>query len=250
MNNTFDLKRFMYLEIYDFVKSKNQLLLIVASIVILYVLAVLFDSFENFNFFPNFIGLVPLSALAAIIISPCILVPKLDKYTGTFQYTLPVSNFERLLSFVLKYIVIIPLLCLSTVFVLKSISPLFVSEDRAILYNKVLDLEMNLNFLVFGFQAVFLLGYFYFRKLAIIKVPVTLFLFFILLQTVSMITVKYLMNTDISYSIFNLLQPSEFYIQWMDGSNSIISICNAILRLIIPFGIWVAIYFKLKETEI
>lgn len=250
MNNTFNLKRFMYLEIYDFVKSKNQMLLIVGSIVIVYVLAILSNSLESFRVFPKLINLVPVLALVIIIVSPCILVPKLDKYTATFQYTLPVSNFERLLSLGLKYVLIIPLLCLSTVFLLKSISPFFVPDSQVLLYKTTLSIDSYLNLLIFGFQAVFLLGYFYFRKLAIIKVPIALFLFFMLLQFVSVISVRYTMNTQISYSVFDLLQPLEYYNQWMDGSNSIVSVCNAIIKSVFPFGLWIVIYLKLKETEI
>ena len=253
--NTFNFKRFFNYAKRDFYYSKNWYLGIIGFVALLLFIAIIFNNY-NYKVASNLF----MSATIGIptfffFIAPFFIEEKRYKKQAIFSNILPVSNLEKYLTFWLKYVIFFNLFFWGMGFLVIDIYNFFTNENAA-LFSMTGDFYFNKNFNIFyiyivmGFHSLCLLGYYFFKKNALVKTAIGLFLIYITLSVAIIISSK-IFAIDVSNTHFiEYLQPTSVY-KYLGISIPLFeNILNYVFRIIFPFGIWFATYFKMKEIEI
>jgi len=251
--NTFNLKRFWNYAKRDFYYSKNWYLGIIGAWLGLFLLAITFFHL-NYEAMSNmFFGLTFASPMIFFFIAPFLIEEKRHKKQAIFSNILPVSNFERFLTFGLKYVVFIHIML--WVIGLSLIEVYNFSTNQGFeLFNNSHDFSfswyLGYIYLVLGFHSFCLLGYYFFKKNALVKTAVSLSAIYITLSIIILIAGK-IFTVDVSNVHFiEYFRPTSVY-NWVGISAPLFAnVIFYIFRIIFPFGIWFATYFKMKEIEI
>jgi hypothetical protein len=252
--NTFNLKRFWNYAKRDFYYSKNWYLGIVGILTGLFALSMIFYYLDYQYASVTFRTMIEYAGIIIFFVAPLIMEEKRDKKQAIFSNILPVSNFERFLNFWLKYIGIVHLICWITVIFLVTIYSYF-TGNKFILLNgdgSFSAFEPYL-FIILAFHSFFLLGYYFFKKYALVKTGVGILAAFVIYYFVIGILCKILGIQDsnnVPTGLWIYLFPVRYF-NWLEiPVPPVMYVINYISRLIFPFGIWLVTYFKLKETEI
>jgi|GEM_PF-5178090 len=254
MNTTFDIHRFVsYLKLRQ--KASLQHYLIAAGIIGgLYLVTLILIYGGNWIFVNTFFNLIPAVAILIVIVSPCIMEKNLNKNTSVISFMLPVSNTERFLSLFLKYIVILPLISLFLLYIVDFITVYFKIDENIPHYtHKYLSkglLNNELLYLIFGAQALSLLGYLYFRKYAIFKIALIAIIIMFFVPILSFSSAKIITGIEFNKDFATLLFPSDYVNRYSPPVHWVVNISDSILKIISPFLLWIIAFFKLKEIEI
>ncbi len=178
MNTVFNINRFLKLEKRNFFLSRMSYLYIAGGIAGLYLLSMLLKILTG----TSLSGLVLIAVIVVVVAGACFFEKSMSKHKSVFDFILPVSTFEKFLSIWLKYVIYIPGMILLLLFILNLITGLFPVEGMQIHAEQI-----SLKFIlitktiitVLAMQAVFITGYFYFRKYAFAKTTLILLLGYI-----------------------------------------------------------------------
>ncbi|WP_165040695.1 hypothetical protein [Dysgonomonas sp. ZJ709] len=236
MDAIFNIKRFINLEKRNIVADRMQYLYLIAASVAIYIIStVLFVATDS----ASLGDLIPILYMFVIIFAPCLLGKNISKNNSIFDFMLPASTFEKFLSLFLKYAFLIPFLCISILFILSGISSILPIEALNA-HAKDLDLGSEISWYrihkVLVVQSIFFLGYFYFRRYAFAKVCLALILFSLVLAIVF-------------GSVVALYGPEHGMLKYK-FSLGVSDKWDIMSGVVLPIGMWVISFFKLRETEI
>lgn len=258
MNAIFNIERYLKLEKRNLFFSKMHYIYILGGLTGLYLLSMLMKIFAD----TSFSALIYLVVFVIIVAGPCFFEKTRSKQTSIFDFILPASTFEKFLSFWMKYVIIIPLSVILLFLILNTATgliPLDAIKEHA-------D-SMSLNhiqggkiafFIIFGTQAIFMVGYFYFRKHAFAKTSVLLLLISIIILIVSIfIGIYFFKGQSAAFSIGSEASQNSLDLSHniaskiiAFGQHSFIKILGLSIKIIFLGGMWVVCFFKLRETEI
>jgi len=247
MDATFNIQRFVSYEKRDLNLIKKHILIIVGILTGLYAISLMLN-FGDKIFASQFINIIMQGiGIIIIIVSPCIFEPSLDKNKSIFNFILPASNFERFLGLLVKYIIFIPVLIFAYMLILDQINGLLDIKSGDNLINYIKDFYLN----AITIQSIFIAGYLYFRKYAVIKTSLLLIGGAILAGFISYLTLHLYTSDEVFFISADILfSPARFVKEWTSESNALITVTDIIFKVIFPFGFWIVSYFKLNETEI
>lgn len=252
MNNIFEINRFANLEKQSFFLSKSQLLYIVCVLVSLYVLS----SALYYYIDTSLIAIIFFVVKLIIVVSPSFLEKNVSKNNSVFDFILPVSTFERILSILVKYVIVIPIVCIGTLGVLNllaSVIPVDAINEHARFASLSNLLSFEQLYELIATQAVFILGNFYFQRHAFAKTCLVLLIGFVLISIIGSIMATILaVHADFNWgmNIDSELGAKYTSDTGIDDQLSSFKVVKIILGIIFPFGLWLVSYFKLRETEI
>jgi hypothetical protein len=229
------------------------------GLVVLYTLSVLLYILTEGS---NLTWLISLAASFLIITGPCFLEPVRNRHTSIFYFILPASTFEKFISVWCKYVILLPgiiFLVLTALNLITGLIPVEAVKEHAreMSLTDGLFKPGTISTLIF-YQSIFMGGYYYFRKHAFAKTALLLICVFIAIGFFSMIYGLYALSGSGS-NTFIFSSGTGFYeagygLGKMLGtdvsSDSVVGTTGLILHIVVPVGMWIVSFFKLKETEI
>ncbi|MCD7932387.1 MAG: hypothetical protein LUH15_14095 [Tannerellaceae bacterium] len=247
MNTIFSFQRFENYIKRNLIFTKGQYLYLLAIVLGAYLFSLLFYLLTNWSLVP----VLMTGTIITIIIGPCILEPKITKYNGVMEYTLPVSTTERFLAFWLKYILILPLLTYGIYYLLSVITNVLPFDSLAKFQASMNMFNyFNLKGLlaIWGFQSMYMVGYLTFQRQPFLKTVLSIFI----LNTVIMIIIMLLTYTTFSisqnnYALMDILMNKEM------GENQLSLIQRLPLFFVVfvfPVGFWIVTFLRIREKEI
>lgn len=247
MNNIFNITRFWNLLKKDFFTTWKKALGAWLIVFGMFVLCIILSETTHDPRMDVFM-LTIVTACIIILFCPFIVESNKDIKKQLFNVILPTSTFEKFLSFIVRNAILIPVVVIGSLYLFHSI--LEYKYHYQSYYDPNYFNFINLNFLctIIACQSVFILGYFYFKKYAIFK------------TTISVIVIVYILLNGISYyyksinyfdgDIYDYLFAVSYAKEWTGTASTILYICNIVMWLIFPFGLWAISYRRLKETEL
>lgn len=258
MNTIFNIERYWKLEKRNFFLSKMHYVYILGGLTGLYLLSMLMKVLVDSSLSP----LIYLVAFVVIIGGPCLFEKSRSKHTSIFDFILPASTFEKFLSFWLKYVIIIPLSIVLLFLLLNTITGLM-SIDAIREHANSMSLDhitggSKAFFLLFGTQAVFMGGYFYFRRYAFAKTSVILLVITILFVFIGIIIGFYFFKgQEVAFNLGSNMGNNSYSVGYDLGRSMAVFIKDPLIRtmdtiadVIFVVGMWTVCFFKLRETEI
>lgn len=242
MDTVFNIKRFGSFAKRELTYSWKTYVYVILGVIAYYILAQLMDSIWQMNL------TILLPALAVILITCAI--PLMDKNMNKANFipffTTPISTFERWLLLWLKAVIIMPILVIATIFLLHQISPMTWLELATTNTNNTKEIWANIHG-VLAWQSIFFFGYIYFRKRALIKIIIAITVFIVLVNLLSnVINSQFYPEIAEMKKSIDITHIFHFYMK----TTIIYDICQWTIKLIFPFGLWIASYFRLRETDI
>ena len=268
--NTFNLKRFFNYAKRDFYYSKNWYLGIIGAWLGLFVITMLFYYLGNKNASEMFFALTIGAPMIFFFIAPFLIEEKRYKKQAIFTNILPVTNLEKYLHFWLKYVVVLQLFFWAIGLSLIDCYNYLTNLNFELFSNSVVSIDgvvyedtytfsfswyADLFFIIVGYHSLCLLGYYFFKKNALVKTSIAHSGISTMIYLVVFIGHK-IFDVPIYYDTGNFLvylSPLNFY-DWIETSHfpmsPVIYVIHYLFRILFPFGIWVATYFKMKEIEV
>ncbi|GAB6121207.1 hypothetical protein [Dysgonomonas termitidis] len=260
MNAIFNINRFWELEKRNFFLSRMQYIYIAGGLTGLYFLSMLLNVLTNNS---NLIWLINFIAGTIIIAGPCFFEKSRGKHSSIFDFTLPSSTFEKFISLWTKYVIVLPLMIFILLLLLNIITG-FIPVDGVQAHAKEMRLTENLYAFktlstVLFFQSIFMCGYYYFKRYAFAKTSVVLLILFIVVVFGAILMVH--LSMQHGNMTFNLDsdQQQSFRVGYEAGhsmgfiaftSDVIVKTCSIVINVVVPVGMWIVSFFKLRETEI
>lgn len=258
MNAVFNVERYLKLEKRNLFFSKMHYTYILGGLIALYLLSMLTKILAD----ASLSALIYLVAFVVIVAGPCLFEKSRNKHSSIFDFILPASTFEKFLSIWLKYVVIIPLSIFLLFFILNTITG-FIAVDAI----KEHAHSMSLNqltggtkafFFVFGTQAAFLGGYFYFRRYAFAKTSVLLLLIMIVIVILGIFVGAYFFKgQELSFNLNSNMSNNSYDMGYNMGmtissfiNDRLLKTLDIIIDTVFVVGMWIVCFFKLRETEI
>lgn len=239
MNKIFDIKRFGFLLKRNLYTSRMFFLQSAGILVAIYLIYIIVGPImDQFMLSTIFLPLLFFAAISIIILSPA-MEEKRDKGKAIFNFILPVSTFEKFTYLILKYVIMIPVMYIIIFSILRWTSEFFIPDDKMTFALKNLDFnDFKHLYQMIAAQSVVLLVYLYTKKYTLIKAIFVLIAIIIAMITISGLTMYAtgLQGMNFSGSYFHNIPETTFI--------------DILKKLIVPCGIWVTAYFKLRETEI
>lgn len=208
--------------------------------------------------------------LVMLVVAPCFFVSNMNKNNIFCEFTLPVTAFEKFITNFLNYVIILPTFCL----LISSLSiQLFflIPHENVITMKESFDYTLLVNwsifYIVLAVQSIYWVGACYFQRSPLISTSSFLFLTALVIYMFIMIFSLYSLidnfginpfffNEDFSLKILENYSISENMIDYdsfVDKFNSL-KIFDTFFRtlfiILIPLGMWIVSYFKIRETEI
>lgn len=251
MNSIFDIKRFGHLLKRNLVRDRLQYLYIACALVGIYIiLAVIYSVSDN-----DFVILLLPASLILLVISPCVFESNADD-SNLFDLEVPASVTEKFIALWLKYVIFIPLIVnvLCVLISMLHIKMVNISAEPLFVFNDGWFSRMSSWV---ALQSVFMLGYLYFKKVPLIKSIAVIVAISILFSFVGRIIVSFMApevigTNSIAYvfgqgvPIFTsggkLIQVGTLGIGY--------EIAKWIMSFILPFGIWIVCFLRMREREI
>lgn len=260
MNAIFNINRFWELEKRNFFLSRMQYLYIAGGLVGLYFLSMLLNVITGNS---NLIWLIYMIVATVIVAGPCFFEKSRGKHSSIFDFTLPASTFEKFISVWIKYVIILPAMIFILLHLLNLITGLIPVEGVQA-HAKELQITENLYtskalFLMIFFQSIFMAGYYYFKRYSFAKTSVILLMLFIVLLFGAILMMHFSMEHGNMTFNLNSDQQQAFNIGYDTGrslgltafsSDILVRACNTIVNIVVPVGMWLVSFFKLRETEI
>jgi len=252
MKNIFSFKRFTLLERYKLPETLLHCLFFIIIVTGIY-FSLLFCKALGWHGIYGYGSLVVSITILMLAIAPCLFENSLNKYNSIFDFTLPASTFEKFSHLYLKYVILIPVLCLGIVWILNSImSSLEISglNEFTSVVSRIISIKGELMVYIL-LQPVFFTGYFLFRDRVLIKSIVTSIFLTVFIGIIMAALSNYLMPENHIIKIDNVLSFSPiFNFPLSESSEIILRICNYGGPLIYLFGLWITSFFLLREKEI
>ena len=252
MKDIFSFKRFTLLERYKLPETLLHSLFFIIIVTGIYFSLLFFDAYGWHGMY-GYGSLVVLLTVLILAIAPCLFENSLNKYNSVFDFTLPASTFEKFLQLYLKYVILIPVLCLGIIWLLNSvISSLEISglNEFTSVVSRIISIKGELMVYIM-LQPIYFTGYFLFRNRVLIKSIVTSIFLSVFVSIIMNEMSHYLMPGNHGIKIDNVLSFSPvFSFPLSESSEIILRICNYGGPIIYLLGLWITSYFLLREKEI
>jgi hypothetical protein len=261
MNATFNINRFWELEKRNFFLSRMQYMYIAGGLTGLYLLSMLLNVLTNDS---NLIWLINFIASTIIIAGPCFFEKSRGKHSSIFDFTLPSSTFEKFISVWIKYVIVLPVMIFILLLLLNIIVG-FIPVEGVQAHAKEMRLTERLYapkalFMMLFFQSIFMGGYYYFKRYAFAKTSVVLLMLFIIAVFGAILMIH--SSMEHGNMMFNFNQINDQQQSFSNGcqaghsiivaftSNAAVKACSIVIDVVVPAGMWIVSFFKLRETEI
>lgn len=251
MNSIFNINRFLkYSKTFVETHSKQYLysLLIVGGYTMVgLLLFILVPMLVPYISIPIIYSAIPLSVVV-IVLAPCFFEKTISKNNSIFDFILPVSYFEKFLVRLLNYVLIIPVLILGTVYILSQTAALLSSNNADAIIN-AFDVAKIFTYkellMVAIFQSFYWVGYYYFKRYALIKSTVTIIGYMLVVTALSLLV------SVLTFGDFDSYKAVDVSVD-ITASNLdyVTTIPQYILALLFPLGPWIVCMLKIRETEI
>ena len=240
MNKVFDIKRFCNLVKRNLYTSRMQFLQITGLLVAIYLVYILLGPILDFMVLSKmFMGLILVAAMFVVVFSPAF-EEKRDKGKAIFNFILPASTFEKYAYLILKHVILIPVLCLIILNIFKYISAAVIPDDYINMMFNVLSWDELKNFYqIIAAQSIVLLVYLYARKYTLIKAVFVLIGLMIAINCLYMGVLTIATDGEGLAGLKSVYRTSQSYLFF-----------DILKVIVVPVGMWVTGYFKLRETEI
>ena len=252
MKDIFSFKRFTLLERYKLPETLLHSLFFIIIVTGIY-FSLLFCKALGWHGIYGYGSLVVSLTVLMLAIAPCLFENSLNKYNSIFDFTLPASTFEKYLHLYLKYVILIPVLCLGIIWILNSvISSLKISglNEFTSVVSRIISIKGELMIYIM-LQPVFFTGYFLFSNRVLIKSIVTSIFISIFVGIIMNEMSNYLMPEAHGIKIDNILSFSPiFNFPLSESSELMLRICNYGGPIIYLLGLWITSFFLLREKEI
>ena len=249
MNQIFNINRFGNLILRSLVQHKQLYLRLsfvcLVTFLVLGSFAVLFgaNTMGGYRVLINFI----------IVISPAAFFFKKRTHTSHLvEFMLPASVFEKFLNKLLYCILIFPVYFISLSFLFIGIAKLMpvevISEVATQAFGMMIDDTIGQYWNLIAVQSIFFCASYFFKDSVFLK-TILVFMGITIISLIIMIIGIFSMIDNISgpvYQNFNSLYLSDM----IGDSKTFIRYTFYIIQYLIPVGLWVTSFFKLKETEI
>lgn len=264
MDKIFNPTRFYkYLNRYVILNS-NLFIIFTVSVSLYPLFLLLYRTFFRGN------GVLPTETLyiflVMLAIAPCLFASNMNKNNKVFEFTLPVTAFEKFLTNFLNYVIILPVSCLlinAIIFQLYFLIP----HENIISMKESFDYTPLVNwtnyYIILAVQSIYWVGTYYFQRLSLIRTSLFLlfltmtfciiliiFSFFFLIDTFGIN--PFLITENFSITEENmpkLANPEDFYLK-SRVYHQIDNILRYTFIALIPAGMWITSFFKIRETEI
>lgn len=259
MNTFFNIDRFWKLAKRNIFLSRMQYIYITIGLIGLYLLSILLYILVE----TPLNGLIFLAAASTIMISPCFMEEKINKDISIFDFILPASTFEKYFWMWTKHVIIFPLLIFAIIFILNLISNIIPNEsinEHAAKMSLSHICKSKILVIIIEIQAVFMAGYFSFKKHAFAKTFLTILLYLVICIFIGILIGHVaLKGGNVSFNLSaNTPHETAFSIGYATGkiigldifNNSTISILDKIISIVLIGGLWIVSFFKLREKEI
>jgi len=251
MNSIFNVNRFINYLQRDLLFSKSQYLYLFSILIGAYFLTLLIYTSLNVSLMILVKGIL----IASLILGPCVLEKTVTKYNGILEYTFPVSSFERFLTLLIKYVILLPVVGLGSYYLLTlAIGSLNIpSLDKFVDQMSIEWLDYQKIYVLLAFQSIFLLGYLSFERQPFLKTVLT---------CVVLLTVGAIVNSLLILpGMFNAISNPEAGLQGLISDLNIgnfetplveimVHIQKYLFMFIFPWGLWIVSFFKVREKEI
>jgi len=252
MKDTFSFKRFTQLQRYKFPETLLHSLFFIIIVTGIY-FSLLFCDAHGWHGTYGYGYLVVVLTVLILAIAPCLFENSLNKYNSIFDFTLPASTFEKFLHLYLKYVILIPVLCLGIIWILNSVMSILeisgLNEFTSVV-SRIISIKGELMIYIM-LQPVFFTGYFLFSGMVLIKSIVTS-IFLSVFIGISMDEISNCLMPEIhGIKIDNVLSFSPIFSFPVSGFPEILlRVCNYAGPIIYLLGLWITSYFLLREKEI
>ncbi|OJU48314.1 MAG: hypothetical protein BGN96_11870 [Bacteroidales bacterium 45-6] len=255
MSNIFDIHRFGKLFTREFGRYSPKLIGIGSVGLGIFALTVIYSYvFQSSPLNFSFVAF----GVALTVLAPIIYHKRVDRTNSIFDFTLPVSSFEKFLvkwSFsviLMPAFVIAYLLLIGWLYRLMPGGMCVESGSRIIDFLKSLSFEQICS--ISALQSFFLVGSFYFRKHVFWKVSLSLIIYFLLFALVFILFHQsmFLENHQVSLGINfwgDMMYSDSNHSHTLSGINRNLFVYIS-LNLVAPLGMWVVSFLKLRETEV
>lgn len=252
MKDFFSFKRFTLLERYKLQETLLHNLFFIIIVTGIY-FSFLFCDVQGWHGMYGYGSLVVSLTVFILAIAPCLFENSLNKYNSIFDFTLPASTFEKFLHLYLKYVILIPVLCLGIIWILNFvISSLEISglNEFTSVVSRIISIKGELMVYIL-LQPVFFTGYFLFRNRVLIKSIATSIFLSVFIGIILNEISNHLMPGSHGVKIDNILSFWPiFNFPLSESSDMILRICNYSGPIIYVLGLWITSYFLLREKEI
>jgi len=250
MKDIFSFKRFAQLERYKLQETLLHCLYFIIIVTGIYFF-LLFCKAQGWNGMSD--SLVVSLTILMLVIAPCLFENSLNKYNSIFDFTLPASTFEKFIHLYLKYVILIPVMCLGIIWILNSVmSGLEIPglNELTSEFSRIISIKEELMVYI-ALQPVFFTGFFLFRNKVLIKsimasTIISLFIGIIITEIINQLIPEshgIKMNNILSFwPTFNFSLTESSEIIWR--------ICNYGGPIIYLLGLWITSFFLLREKEI
>lgn len=249
-NSIFNVKRFIDVLIRDFVAFKGLYIGVMCGVLGFF----LYFAIQDYSFGKGLGSGVLVAANVLIIISP--IMATIRKRDAVINTLLPASSFEKYLSQLIAYVVIIPLVVYITVYALSCCMGLLVETSEQ--FREGLSLSSLFNpyyyLMTIMFQSVFVLGCLSFKRYAGIKTFLIIMVVFLLYRGVAYSLVPDLLDQDkMDVYRYSMARVEEMIMisECPEAKPAMLVLTMVtIIKLIFPLGLWYVGYLKLKEKEV
>lgn len=258
MNTVFNIERYLKLEKRNLFFSRMHYVYILGGLTGIYLLSMLTKVLAD----TSLSALVYLAAFVVMVAGPCLFEKSRNKHSSIFDFILPTSTLEKFLSIWLKYVVIIPLAIFLLFLILNTLSG-FIAVDAIKEHADSMSIDhiqggTKAFFFIFGTQAAFLGGYFYFRRYAFAKTSVLLLLFLIAFVIIVIFIGTYFFKGQaVAFNLGSNMSNNSYDMGYNMGhtvstliDDPFIKILDIIINTVFIVGMWTVCFFKLRETEI
>ncbi|MCD7977847.1 MAG: hypothetical protein LUG51_12100 [Tannerellaceae bacterium] len=243
MNEIFNINRFAAFLKQNMVFSKMTYAYMLAAVAGSFLVGICMYAYFGISIAQLIMGAITIT----ILFGPLFFEKTITRYNGVFDFTFPVSTLEKILSLIVKYVILIPVLLMGSLFLIVSLGKVIPIEDlQDFAYSFSFNLRDNRELhMLLVTQAIFVVGYFSFKRHAFIKTGLFLMALMFGLSTLFMVIIYLIAKfTNIPDVINNLS------FQHIGADSLIFPILDYTVLFILPVGLWVVSYFKLREKEI
>lgn len=198
-------------------------------------------------------SIVPLTFIT-IALTPCFFEKNRNKGNELFDYILPASTFEKFLTKLINYTIIIPILAFGTVYFVTSISELIFNESAAKFIHKIdsfsSDDSKRIIYVTLIVQSIYWVGFNYFKRYSFFKTTLVMMGLFLTLILIDKLVIICIFENLKAYDIAMRSLPIEENINLAIRNTNKIREYIHITRTLLPIGLWIISFFKIRETEI
>jgi hypothetical protein len=270
MNTVFNIDRFWNLEKKEFITYRKPCLFVIGGLLSCFTIEILI---LNSRIFRNSPYDGPMHMTIMLCIYLCMLTgaaffdKSMAERNKTTYLSTPVSSFERFLVMWIKNVIVFPLFIFAISYALDFIASAILNKECTSLMAFIVSDSFQNIYILFAVQSIFMFGYVYFKKRALAKtliITVGAFFFCVILSNTIVaqfypeaLQAKYPIDPSTvfgykgKYYVWNNLGTSNWTQTWITtGITTAFVIAKSIIMLIVPLGMWVLTYFRLRETEI